>query len=277
MRPGGAHNPYVPQIATVEMVRHEMNGVTTLSVSRRSACSATPAPGQFAMLYAFGVGEAAISYSDISRKGLSAYTIQPVGAISSALAQLRAGDQLGVRGPFGRGWPMQEASGRDLLVIAGGLGLAPLRPVIIEAQTGEAAADKVAILYGARTPDHILYTDELEAWRNNGCKVLTTVDSVNVEWNGDVGLVTSLIRRSDFNVNNAVAFVCGPEIMMRFTALALMDAGLPDSRIWLSLERNMKCAIGHCGHCQFGADFICKDGPVFRFDKVRSRLFVREI
>ena len=274
-----APDPYVPRVAHVWDTRVETAGVRTvdLVVAGRDPLPAF-APGQFAMLYAFGVGEAAISFSgDPTGHTCITHTIRRAGAVSGALAALQPGDPVGLRGPFGRGWPMDQIVGRDFVVVAGGLGLAPLRPAILQALRPDAGADRIVLLYGARNPDLILYREELADWAEQGMEVRVTVDHADADWRGEVGLVTNLVARAAFDPRNTVAFVCGPEVMMRFSACTLLDAGVPAQRIWVSMERNMKCAIGHCGHCQFGADFVCKDGPVFRFDAVRTRLFRREI
>ncbi len=272
-------DPRVPLVARVMHARKEMADVVSLDLAlEKEAARLSFEPGQFAMLYAFGVGEAAISFSgDPQCSDRITHTIRAAGATSAALASLGPGGALGLRGPFGRGWPMEEAHGRDLVIMAGGLGLAPLRPAILAAMRPPRAVKRIFLIYGARSPDLILYRDEIAEWADRGVQVLTTVDAAAPSWTGDVGLVTALAPRASFDPGNAVAFICGPEVMMRFSADALVDLGLPASRIWLSLERNMKCATGHCGHCQFGADFVCKTGPVFRFDAIRPRLFVREI
>jgi len=272
-------DPRVPLVAGVMHARKEMADVVSLDLAlEKEAARLSFEPGQFAMLYAFGVGEAAISFSgDPQCFDRITHTIRAAGATSAALASLGPGGALGLRGPFGRGWPMEEAHGRDLVIMAGGLGLAPLRPAILAAMRPPRAVNRIFLIYGARSPDLILYRDEIAEWADRGVQVLTTVDAAAPSWTGDVGLVTALAPRASFDPGNAVAFICGPEVMMRFSADALVDLGLPASRIWLSLERNMKCATGHCGHCQFGADFVCKTGPVFRFDAIRPRLFVREI
>lgn len=269
-----ATDAWVPLPAMVQAAEPELDGVATLELEVETGAVS---PGQFAMLYAFGVGEAAISFSGIGEDGRLQHTVRHAGAISAALAALQAGETLGWRGPFGHGWPMAEIAGRDLVVMAGGLGLAPLRPVLARAHKAPGAARRSILLYGARHPDTLLYRAQFNAWQAEGTEVHVTVDHAAADWAGHVGLVTALLPRAQFDPAETVAFLCGPEVMMRFSACALVDAGVPEERIWLSLERNMKCAIGHCGHCQFGADFVCKDGPVFRFDKIRPRLFTREL
>ena len=206
------------------------------------------------------------------------HTVRDVGAVSKSIARLGAGAMLGVRGPYGTAWPTAESEGSDVVFVAGGLGLAPLRPAIYEVLANRPRYGRVVLLYGTRTPSDILYRNQLEQWRRRlDVDVMVTVDHADTDWRGDVGVVPKLIARAGFDPSNALAMVCGPELMMRFTGEALRQAGLASDSIYLSMERNMKCAIGLCGHCQFGADFICKDGPVMRYDRIADNLTVREI
>ena len=236
------------------------------------------APGQFAMLYAFGVGEAPISISSIGGDGAVVHTVRPVGAVTEAICAAQPGDLLGLRGPFGTAWPLAEADGRDVVVVAGGIGLAPLRPVVHELLTNRERYGDVSILYGGRSPAELLYVNEIEGWRSRfDVDVGVTVDVADPSWHGRVGVVTRLIPRAVFDPATALAMMCGPEVMMRFAAVALQDEGMSDDRIWLSLERSMTCATGHCGHCQLGPLFICKDGPVLRRDVVEPLMRVPEL
>ncbi len=237
------------------------------------------APGQFNMLYVYGVGEVPISISgDPTRPGNPVHTTREVGAVTRAMRRLKAGQPLGVRGPYGRGWPVDQAIDKDLVVITGGIGLAPLRPVIYHALANRDRLGKVVLLYGARTPEDILYRRELEKWRSRfDLDIYLTVDRATGAWRGNVGVVTQLIQRSPFNPSNCLAVVCGPEIMMRFTVLELEKRGVSLTQIYVSMERNMKCGIGLCGHCQLGGSFVCKDGPVYRYDEIGSLLMQREV
>jgi NAD(P)H-flavin reductase len=237
------------------------------------------APGQFNMLLVPGVGEIAISFSgDPASRGPFVHTIRAVGAVSSALTRLRIGDQVGVRGPFGVGWPMAEAVGRDVVLVAGGLGLAPLRPAIYRLLAERERFGRIVLLFGTRSPDDIVFRHEVEDWRKRlDIAIEVTVDHAVGDWRGHVGVVTQLIPRAAFDPPNALAFVCGPEVMMRFAAAALADAGLERQAIYISMERNMKCAVGHCGHCQFSTVFVCKDGPVFSYDRIGALLQVKEL
>lgn len=232
--------------------------------------------GQFAMVYAFGVGDIPVSVSGIDGHRLS-HTIRAVGAVSQALRALRVGSTVGVRGPFGVGWDLSSALGRDLLFIAGGIGLAPLRPVVLEALAAPDRFGSINILIGTRTPGDLLYSPEIGRWEATGARVLVTVDRPNAQWRGDVGLVTSLLDRAELDPREAAAFVCGPEVMIRAAARELSARGLDQERIRISLERNMHCGIGHCGHCQLGPLLLCRDGPVVPWRRARPLMAVREL
>jgi NAD(P)H-flavin reductase len=238
------------------------------------------APGQFNMLYLFGVGDVPISVSgDPAEPRTLRHTVRAVGGVTNGLCRLRRGQVLGVRGPFGQGWPLREAAGGDVVIVAGGIGLAPLRPALYDLLAHRDHYGRVALLYGARTPEDLLFTRELERWRGRfDLQVEITVDAAGPEaWRGHVGVVTTLIPRAEFEAQETIALVCGPEVMMRFTIAGLQQRGLTADRIYLSMERNMKCAIGLCGHCQYGPTFICKDGPVFRYDRVEPLMRLREV
>jgi NAD(P)H-flavin reductase len=226
------------------------------------------------MLYVYGVGEVAISISgDPAGSDTLVHTTRAVGSVTRAMDKLRAGQVIGVRGPYGRGWPIDEAEGQDIVVVTGGIGLAPLRPLLYYVLANRGRYGRLVLLYGARTPNDILYRKELERWRGRfDMEVLITVDRSIGGWRGHVGVVTQLVPRAPFDPYHATAFVCGPEIMMKYTIEALVTRGLPIEDVYVSMERNMKCAVGFCGHCQYGPKFVCKDGPVFRYDEVK-RLF----
>lgn len=251
---------------------------TRESVTLRLEGSGGPwLPGQFNMLYAFGVGEVPISISgDPGRPDRLDHTVRSVGMVSAALCRLRRGAWAGVRGPFGSTWPLAEARGRDVLVVAGGVGLAPLRPVVYELLRRRGDYRRVTLLYGGRTPGELLFRPELERWRRR-IDVLVTVDAGVPGWTGDVGVVTPLLRRAVFDPAHAAAMICGPEVMMRFALAELRRLGVPDEASWISMERNMHCAVGLCGHCQLGPAFVCREGPVFRADAVGWMLGVREV
>jgi len=269
-----AAGPLTPRPARVLGRRRETRDSTTIWLE---PIGAPWLPGQFNMLYAFGAGEVPISISgDPARPDRLVHTVRSVGLASAALCRLRRGQYAGVRGPFGSTWPLVEARGRDVLVVAGGLGLAPLRPVVYELCRHRRDYGRVALLYGARTPPDLLFTRELERWRSR-IDVMVTVDSAAPGWTGDVGVVGSLLSRAAFDPAGAVAMVCGPEVMMRFALADLRELGVPEPATWISMERNMHCAVGLCGHCQLGPAFVCRDGPVFRADAVAWALRVREV
>ncbi|MDH3752922.1 MAG: FAD/NAD(P)-binding protein [Acidimicrobiia bacterium] len=252
--------------------------IDTVTLELAPVGDACPAPmaGQFNMLWAFGVGEAPISVAGFD-DGVLIHTIRRVGAVTAALCASVDGDQIGLRGPFGTGWDLPRATGGDVLVVAGGLGLAPVRPIITDLLANRADFGRAVLLVGARTPDALLYRDELEGWRGRlDLDVEVTVDAASPAWRGDVGVVTRLIERAPVDPANTTAFVCGPEVMMRFAAQAVLDRGVPATHVVLSLERNMHCAIGHCGHCQLGPMFVCKDGPVVGWTDVEALLRIRE-
>ncbi|CAM2067288.1 FAD/NAD(P)-binding protein [Sulfidibacter corallicola] len=266
-----------PVATEVLSVRHELRDTATLSLLPPPG-GAPFAPGQFSMLYVMGLGEIPISLSgDPAESGLWIHTIRGVGNVSQALVRAIPGDRIGVRGPFGSAWPLDRARGRDVLVVAGGIGLAPLRPLIYRLAAEPEAYGRITVLYGARTPEDILYFHQLQAWKESArFHVRVTVDSGADDWSGNLGPVTHLISPVDFDPASVVVFTCGPEIMMRFVIRLLLGLGVAGERIFLSMERNMKCAVGFCGHCQYGPHFVCKEGPVFGYDQVAHLLAEKE-
>ena len=274
----GAPDPFIPQPYRVCAVQRELADTVTLELAPTEGARPAFTPGQFNMLYAFGIGEIAISISGASASSAFVHTVRDVGAVSAALTGLEVGDVVGLRGPFGAGWPVRRAEGADIVFVAGGLGLAPLRPAIRHVLARRARYGRVAVLMGCRSPQEILYRAELEQWRRRlDVDVQVTVDHADSDWHGNVGVVPGLIPRAAFDPDDTAAMVCGPEVMMRFTVNALRDAGVDDEGIYLSMERNMKCAVGLCGHCQFGPAFVCKDGPVMRFDTIAPIFSVAEV
>jgi NAD(P)H-flavin reductase len=235
--------------------------------------------GQFNMLYVFGTGEIPISISgDPSRPEQLVHTTRSVGTVTKAMRELKRGDVLGVRGPYGSHWPLESLGGKDVVFIAGGIGLAPLRSAMYHVLADREKYGKVVLLYGTRTPIDILYRKELEKWKSRfDLDVYVTVDRAIGAWRGYVGVVTALVSRAPYDPRNTIALVCGPEVMMRFSILELEKRGVKEENIFVSMERNMKCGIGFCGHCQMGPAFICKDGPVFRYDTVHKLIEIREI
>ena len=269
--------PMVPRWFVVRDRVQETPDTWTLTLDALDGNAPAIGPGQFVMVYVFGVGEVPISVSGaLDREGPVVLTVRAVGAVSEAICATEPGGVLGLRGPFGTVWPVAASAGADVVVVAGGIGLAPLRPVVLHALERRAAFGEVVVLYGARTPHDLLYTAELEAWRDS-VSVDVTVDAAERGWSGKVGVVTGLLPAAAFDPEKAVAFVCGPEIMMRFAIQALLDGGVAPARIHVSLERNMRCGLGHCGHCQLGPTLICRDGPVYSYATAREWLEVREL
>ncbi len=267
-------DPMLPLPARVRRVVRETHDAVTLRLSAPRGFRF--APGQFDMLWLPGAGEVAVSASgDAGRAEVVDHTVRAVGEVTRGLAALRPGDFLGLRGPFGSGWPLEEVHGLALLIVAGGVGLAPLRPVVLHLLRRPEAARRAALLYGARTPDELLYRREHSAWGRRGLTVRTTVDRRQPGWSGRVGLVTGLFEDLRLGPGGTAAFLCGPEAMMRFGVRDLLRLGLPPARIWVSLERSMKCGLGRCGHCQCGPLLVCRDGPVLRWDRVGPLLEVK--
>ncbi|TYK43618.1 FAD/NAD(P)-binding protein [Actinomadura decatromicini] len=268
-------SPMAPVPYRVTRSRAETADTVTLTLEPVAAAIPEPAPGQFTMMYAFGVGEVPIS---VSRTGpVLEQTVRAVGSVTRAVCGTRPGQVLGLRGPFGTGWELGSARGRDLVIAAGGIGLAPLRPVVLRALADRDAFGRIAVLIGVRTPDDLLFTGELDAWRARGAQVEVTADRPAPGWTGHVGLITSLAGAADVDPARAVAFVCGPEVMMRVTAEAFIGLGTPAADVRLSLERNMRCGLGWCGHCQLGPLLICRDGPVVPYERAVPLMTVREL
>jgi NAD(P)H-flavin reductase len=272
--PADAHGVMAPRSFRVERKTRETHDTWTLSLAPVSGDQFDVAPGQFTMLYAFGVGEVPISVSGSPL----IQTIRAVGPVTRALCASRPGTVVGVRGPFGTSWPVEQAKGGDLLIVAGGVGLPPVRPALYHALEHRDDYGRVILLYGARSPEDIVFRQELERWRSRmDLEVDATVDAATGDWRGKVGVVTTLIPRAGIDPAGTAAFVVGPEIMMRFVARALADEGLPSERIWISMERSMKCGVALCGHCQFGPSLICRDGAVYPYPAIEPFLGVREL
>lgn len=267
--------PMLPEVLRIDKFKMENADTFTIELQAGGGRPFHFKPGQFNMLYAYGVGEVPISISgDPADSSRLVHTTRAVGTVTRVLGALREGHLLGVRGPYGSAWPVDEARGKDIVLVAGGIGLAPLRPVIYHIMANREQYGKFLILYGARTPDDLLYKKELHRWSARfDTEVFITVDHSVGRWHGNVGVVTNLITRAPLDRRNTIAMVCGPEIMMRFCVAELHNRGVPQHCVYVSMERNMKCAIGFCGHCQYGGHFVCKDGPVFRYDRIHH-LFV---
>lgn len=269
--PAMAPRPFV-----VAARRREVPGVWTLELEPIDGEPLAVLPGQFTMVYAFGIGEIAISVSG-TEGGRLVHTIASVGAVSAAVCAARPGTVLGIRGPLGNSWPLDAARGADVVVMAGGVGLAPLRETVRQLLARRKEYGELVLLYGSRTPATLLYRREIERWRRQGLTADLIVDAAGPDWAGRVGFVTELIGPAAFDPDAAVAMVCGPEVMMTHCARGLLDRGLPAERLYVSLERNMRCGLGFCGHCQLGGTLICRDGPVYAWDRIGEALGVREL
>lgn len=264
----------------IRRVIKESHDTFSLQLAPQSGAAEYPfAPGQFNMLYVYGVGEVPISISgDPTKPATLVHTTREVGTVTSAMRKLKVGDTIGVRGPYGSAWPVEKAEGSDVVLVTGGIGLAPLRPVIYYLLANRNKYGRIALLYGARTPEDILFRKDLEKWRGRfDLETFLTVDRASGAWRGNVGVVTQLIKRSPFDPLHTVAMVCGPEIMMRFTVMELEKRGVTFDNIFVSMERNMKCGIGLCGHCQLGPTFVCKDGPVYCYEQLKDVFTKREM
>jgi NAD(P)H-flavin reductase len=268
----------VPRLFRLADRRQDTADTFTLLLEAADGVPLAFAPGQFTMLSAFGVGEVPISVSGDARDaGPLQHTVRDVGAVTHALARADIGDVLGVRGPYGTGWDVADGRGGDVVIVAGGIGLAPLRPAVLDVLHDRDGYGRVVVLYGARSPDDILFGDELAEWERQGVEVLVTVDYGPQSWTGRVGLVTTLIPRAGFDPTRTLALICGPEVMMRHTGVALVERGVRPDRIRVSLERNMRCGVGLCGHCQYRELFVCLDGPVLPYARVSDLLGIREV
>lgn len=256
----------------------ELDDTVTLAVDVLDGPTTPPVAGQFHMLWAPGIGEVPISVSGTNGSAGLLFTIRAVGAVTSALCATGIGEEIGVRGPYGTGWGLDAAAGHDVVIVAGGIGLAPVRPAVRAVISHRHRYGRVAVLIGARRPDDLLFPHEIEDWRSRSdLDVGVTVDVADPGWRDDVGVVPGLVPGARVDWSDTFALMCGPEVMIRFTADAVLEHGVPADRVRVSLERNMHCAIGHCGHCQFGPTFICRDGPVFDYADVSSLMRVREL
>jgi len=264
-----SRDPMLPHPAVVQSIKPEAHGISTFSlvfVDRAEAAAYRFSPGQFNMLYLPGMGEVAISMSsDPGESKVLGHTIRYAGSVTRAFGRLRVGDVVGVRGPYGSAWPLESAVGKNLVLAAGGIGLAPLRPVILSVMRQRDQYGRVLLLYGSRSPADLLYCEEIGRWREGGIEVHVTVDMADENWKGQVGVVPQLFYRIRVDPKQTLVMTCGPEIMMRFVIYEALARRIPKESIFLSMERNMKCGVGFCGHCQFGPTFICKQGPVLNF------------
>jgi NAD(P)H-flavin reductase len=275
-------NPWTTFAVEIVDVAPEIVGVATYHLrltdpSARAAYACSP--GRFNMLYLPGVGEAAISVSGHDPASDNwLHTVRTAGGVTQTLAGLGRGGKLALRGPFGTAWPIEQFAGRDIIFVAGGIGLAPLRPAIQWALDHRASLGRLTLLYGARSPQTILYAGQFDDWRTRGLNVEVTVDRTDRGWLGRVGVVTLLLDRlRPLAPENSLLLTCGPDVMMKYVVRSALARRLQPEQIWVSLERNMQCAVGFCGHCQLGGAFICKDGPVLRYDRVAPYLDTEDL
>jgi NAD(P)H-flavin reductase len=266
------HNPWIANSARIVDIRPEVPGVATYDLEFDDSDAGERyrfEPGQFNMLYVPGYGESAISISsDPARERTLSHTIRVAGNVTQAIARLGNGGRIGLRGPFGSSWPVTPCRNKDIVLACGGIGLAPLRPAIYHILNHRSDYGRVVLLYGARTPKDLLYPTEYDVWRNRGIEVEVTVDMGDTDWRGHVGVVPLLFYRLRLTPKQTVVMTCGPEIMMRFVVFEALARRIRPEDVFVSLERNMSCAMGFCGHCQLGPHFVCKDGPVFSFRQV---------
>jgi len=268
----------VPAPFAVVAKRRDTADTWTLELEPEGGDGFRFAPGQFTMLSSGGAGEVPISISgDPADTSRLLHTVRAVGLATQAICAAEPGDVVGVRGPFGNAWLVEAPAGADVVVVCGGIGLAPLRPAVLALLAPRERYGRVVLLYGGRSPDQLLYTAELDDWSARGLESAVTVDSASPEWLGHVGVVPRLVRRAAFDPASAVAMVCGPEVMMRFAAAALRERAVADERVYASMERNMQCGINVCGHCQLGPTLVCRDGPVYRCDELQPWLAIREL
>jgi len=273
-----APGPMVPEPYRVIGRHQETADTWTLELEPRDGDGFAFAPGQFTMLSAGGAGEVPISISgDPGQRTPLVHTVRAVGLATQAICAARPGEMLSVRGPYGRPWPVEHLEGSEVVVVCGGIGLAPLRPAILHMLAHRERYGRLTLLYGGRAPDQLLYEDELAAWAGRGLDVTVTVDSAGPAWLGHVGVVTRLVNRATIDGASAAALLCGPEIMMRFTVIALQQRGMTGDRVIVSMERNMQCGIGHCGHCQLGPTLVCRDGPVYTWAELGPWLAIKEL
>lgn len=262
----------------IESIRDEAPGVRTYVLAFRDGPVRHDfAPGQFNMLHLPGIGEAALSIASAPGTGPLEHTVRAVGNVTRALARLGPGDEFFLRGPFGRPWPLDDLRGRDLVIVGGGVGLATLRSAILAVAARRREFGRVSVLHGARTPADLVYRSEWAAWRSAGLDVYPVVDRPDASWTGSVGLVTDLFAEVDVVAESTTTLSCGPEPMLQAVAERVRRIGVADADVLVSMERNMACAAGFCGLCQLGPAFVCKDGPVFSWERIGPLLAVRDL
>jgi len=269
----------IPKPMRIESIVDETYNVRTFRLLPTDGGKVEYSPGQFNMLFVFGVGEIPVTASsDPYQSDYLDHTIRAVGSVTNVMFSLKAGDHIMVRGPFGTKWPMANMRGKDVMVVGGGIGLNPLKSVIVGMAKRRPDYGRLYILHGARTPQDLLFTRDYEEWRNiPDSEFLVSVDAGDEKWKGNVGVVTTLFDKFSFDPGKTVALLCGPEVMMYFTAKELIKRGLPSASLYLSMERHMRCGLGFCGHCQTGPFFVCKNGPIFAYDSISRFFGVKQI
>ena len=273
-------NPYLPKEAVIIERVQESHTIFTLRLEFTDPVIQEQysfQPGQFNMVYLYGVGEVPISIvSDPERETLYDHTIRVVGRVTRGLAELKQGDRVGIRGPFGRGWPLKEAEGRDIMIVTGGLGCAPVVAVIGYVLRRRERYGRLVIMQGVKHADDLLWQQRYEQWaKMPNTEVIVAADKGGKSWPWSIGRVTDLFDRVHIEPQRSIAMMCGPEGMMAAAVNELSVRGMPERAMYLSMERNMQCAVGHCGHCQYGGKFVCKDGPVFSFEEIKPLFGVR--
>jgi len=267
-----AVNPYVPARAIIEEIKDETSDTKTFTIRpevRDAKSRFAFRPGQFMQLTVFGVGEAPISVCSSPQDVPSIQmSIRRIGTVTEAMHDARAGDVVGLRGPYGNGWPVEKLKGRDVVLVAGGIGMAPLRPLMPTSRNGMGKSGSTTLCYGARNPSLLMYRSEFSEWTESGASVRLTVDQGEAGWDGRVGVVTSLLDDLEVDKVNATALICGPPVMIKFTTRKLAQLGYGQDNIYASLESMMRCGIGKCGHCHFGGKHVCLDGPVFSYSEM---------
>jgi NAD(P)H-flavin reductase len=270
----------VPYPAVITNIQAETPGIWTYALEFRDPALRYAyrfAPGQFNMLYVPGIGESAISISsDPASPATLKHTVRTVGNVTQAIARLTSGSVIGVRGPYGSPWPVERVVEKDLIVVGGGIGMAPLRPAMYHFVRHRKRYGRIQMLVGARVPADLLYASEYDEWSRHDIEVVVTVDRADETWHGRVGVVPILFYQLRPDPRRTCVLACGPEIMMRFVIYEALARRIPKDSIFLSLERNMKCAIAFCGRCQYGPAFLCKDGPVLSYDRIEPFFAVEE-
>ena len=261
-------NPYIPKLARLVKVKKEAPDVKTFRFKFVEKSKFNFVPGQILMVTVFGIGEATFGIVPTEKKDEYEFTVKKMGTVTSALFKLKKGDVIGIRGPFGNGYPVKELKGKSILLVAGGVGFPPIKSLLLYLLKNRKVYGRIELYYGAKTPEDLVYKKELKEWsKRKDLKVRVTVDRATEGWKGHVGVVTTILEDVEVD-ENTLAFMCGPSIMMKFVTLKLKERGLSEDRIYASMERLMECGVGACAHCNIGNVYVCKDGPVFRVDKL---------